>query len=170
MYADKENRMSRFANLKKVALAIFAIAMLSLLPAKARSATAAANVGEKQNTLLPQYDLSKEIKAQGTIEKIDNSGDTAPLGTHLQVETAKGAVDVHLGMLNLASRKALGLSQGESVTITGMMEDLGGNSVLLARILQTSSNIFVLRSRTGLPVRSLMLRGRSSTSNEKGGL
>ncbi|MGH9685422.1 MAG: hypothetical protein ACRD4S_17645 [Candidatus Acidiferrales bacterium] len=162
--------MSRFANLEKVTLAIFAIAMLGLLPAKAQNATAGTSAGEKQNTLLPQYDLSKEIKLHGTIEKIDNSGDTAPLGTHLQIETSQGIVDAHLGMLNLASRKALGLSQGESVTITGMMENLGGNSVLLARILQTSSNIFVLRTRTGLPVRSLLLHGRSSTGNDKGGL
>jgi hypothetical protein len=119
----------------------------------------------------PVYDLNKEIKIQGTIEKIGSSTNGAPVGSHVLVSTADGMIDVHLGASAAVSAKNLGLSTGQTIEITGMMAMMGGNSVLLARILTTSSHIYMLRNERGVPVRTLMPRGASSlSSSQKGAL
>src|SRR5271167_173060 len=68
----------------------------------------------------PVYDLSKEIKIQGTIEKIDTNTRGGLIGTHLLVMTPEGTVDVHLGASTAVSAKNLGISVGESINLTGM--------------------------------------------------
>lgn len=119
----------------------------------------------------PAYDINKEIKVEGTIEKIQSSGSGSSLGTHVLIQGPEGIVDVNLGASSAVSVKNLGLSVGENVNITGMMATVGGNSVLLARILTTSSHIYMLRNERGAPVRSLLPRGSSSAaSTQKGAL
>jgi hypothetical protein len=117
----------------------------------------------------PTYDLSKEIKIDGTIDKIETNSSGGPIGTHLLVISAQGVVDVHLGASAAVTAKNLGLTVGESIHVTGMMASLGGNSVLLARILTTSNHIYVLRNEHGAPIRSLMPRGAASSANSQKG-
>lgn len=117
----------------------------------------------------PVYDINKEIKVQGTIEKIGSNTSNSSLGSHLLVQTPEGVVDVNLGASVAVSAKNLGLSVGESINVTGMMATLGGNSVLLARILTTSNHIYMLRNERGAPVRSLLPRGASSSSSSQKG-
>lgn len=117
----------------------------------------------------PAYDLNKEIKIDGTIDKIETNTNGGPIGTHLLVISAQGVVDVHLGASMAVTAKNLGLSVGESVHVTGMMANVGGNSVLLARILTTSNHIYMLRNEHGAPIRSLMPRGAASSANSQKG-
>ena len=66
--------------------------------------------------------------------------------------------------------ESLGLTEGQRVTVIGMMAQVGGNSVLLARILTTPNRIIILRNEHGLPIRSLMPRGKSASEKPlKGG-
>ena len=117
------------------------------------------------------YDINKEIKIQGTIEKIVGGASGSFSGSHVLIQASDGIVDVNLGSSSAVSAKNLGLSVGENITITGMMATVGGNSVLLARILTTSNHIYMLRNERGAPVRSLLPRGASaSTSTQKGAL
>jgi hypothetical protein len=117
----------------------------------------------------PAYDLSKEIKIDGTIDKIETNSIGGPMGTHLLVISAQGVVDVHLGASAAVSAKNLGLTVGESIHVTGMMASVSGNSVLLARILTTSNHIYMLRNEHGAPIRSLMPRGAASSANSQKG-
>jgi|GEM_PF-1416007 len=112
----------------------------------------------KTNTMVPVYDMAKEVKVQGTIAKIDGFGASGPIGTHILIQTADGLVDAHLGFGPASSPKQLGLFVGQSVAVVGMMETVGNTSVLMARILTTPSHIFVLRNEHGLPIRGT-LRG-----------
>jgi hypothetical protein len=131
----------------------------SLLPLSANGQTAASSAQLSS----PIYDLNKEIKFQGTIDKIQSSTSGGPMGTHLLVLTRQGMVDVHLGASAAVSAKNLGLSVGESIDVTGMMAT--------ARILTTSNHIYMLRNERGVPIRSLTPRAASSsTSSEKGAL
>jgi hypothetical protein len=122
----------------------------------------------------PVYDTSKEIKLDGTIDKIETNTSAGPLGTHLLIVSAQGEVDVHLGASAAVTAKNLGLTMGESVHVTGMRATINGNSVMLARILTTSNHIYVLRNEHGVPIHSLMPRGAagsaSAASSQKGGL
>jgi len=142
-----------------------AIILLSaFLPSTTNAQSAATNSGLSA----PVYDVSKEIKIDGTIDKIENAS-VGPMGTHLLVITAQGVVDVHLGASTATSAKNLGLSVGQSIHVTGMMATISGNSVLLARILTTSDHIYVLRNERGVPAHSLMPRGAAASANSQKG-
>lgn len=133
---------------------VLALAFITAAPAKAQ--TAASSTGDaRTNTMLPVYDVAKEVKIQGTIQKIDNFGTNGPAGTHILMQTAQGVVDAHLGFGAASKPQYLGIAQGQSVTVTGMMEDVGGTNVLMARILTTPNHIFVLRNEHGIPVRGI---------------
>ncbi|MGH9757552.1 MAG: hypothetical protein ACRD4M_07420 [Candidatus Acidiferrales bacterium] len=128
-------------------------------PSSARSATAA---NSQSNAAITVYDLSREIVVQGNIQKIDTAGDRVPMGAHLLVETSTGLVDAHLGTLNAASLKLLGLYNGEAVSLTGITESENGNSVMLVRILNVAGRNFTLRNKNGLPLKSLVPRVAST--------
>lgn len=116
------------------------------------------------NTMVPAYDLTKEVRVQGTIAKIDGFGANGPIGTHILIQTTAGGVDAHLGFGSASSPKQLGIAVGQSVTVVGMMETIGGADVLLARILTTPSRIVVLRNEHGIPIRGVPRRdGRTKT-------
>lgn len=138
-----------------IALAcMLALALFTGAAASAQTgATPAADV--RTNTMLPSYDVTKEVKIQGTIQKIDTSGMNGLIGTQILIETASGVVDAHLGYGPASKASYLGISQGQTVTIVGMMQSVGNTNVLLARILTTSSRVFVLRNEHGIPVRVL---------------
>ena len=136
-----------------------------LLPLSANAQSAATSSAMTS----PLYDVNKEIKIDGTIDKIETNSSGGPIGTHLLVISAQGLVDVHLGASMAVTAKNLGLSVGESIHVTGMMANVGGNSVLLARILTTSNHIYMLRNEHGAPIRSLMPRGAASSANSQKG-
>jgi hypothetical protein len=118
----------------------------------------------------PVYDISKEIKVQGTIQQIEMLGPGGPLGTHVLIQTPQGVVDAHLGYRKATTAENLGLAVGQEIEITGMMANIGGNSVLLARLLTTPTHIFILRSEHGIPVRMQPRNGPPAAITAKGGL
>jgi hypothetical protein len=76
---------------------------------------------------------------------------------------------VHLGAANVA--KYLSLSQGHSVELVGVMANVNGRNVFLARKLSSDGKTFTLRSTKGVPARTLALpRSLSGASQNKGGL
>lgn len=148
---------------------VAAAGLLCGAPAKAQDTTATA-ASASADAIVSAYNLAKEVKIQGTIQKIDVAVPTGPMGTHILIQTAQGLVDAHLGHGPAAKPEYLGLSESQSVTVVGMMENFGANNVLLVRLLQTPTRIFVLRNEHGIPVRAIP-RGASSTANlQKGGL
>jgi hypothetical protein len=146
------------------------IGLLAAVPTHAQSAGASNATPSGSSEFSPVYDLTKEINIRGTIEKIETVTTPGALGTHLELQTAQGIIDAHLGAGAVANNKTLGLATGQSVSITGMMADIGGAPVFLARVLTTSNHIFILRNEHGIPARAIMPRGRSSSDNaQKGG-
>ena len=153
----------------RLLLPIVAAGLLCVAPL--RSQNAVSSTGTSQSTAdFSSYDLTKEIKVEGTIAKIDTTSANAPLGTHILVQTAQGLLDAHLGFGAAAKPDYLGIAEGENVTIVGMMEDVGGNSILLTRILTTPSRIFLLRNERGVAVRAVPRRSSSAIKTQKGGL
>ena len=142
-----------FISISVTALLI-AVTSLTGVPAHAQTAaTPAADV--RTNTMVPSYDVTKEVKVQGTIQKIDNTGGNGVTGTQILIQTANGVVDAHLGFGAAAKPSSLGIAEGQTVTVVGMMQTMGSNNVLLARILTTANHIFVLRNEHGIPVRAI---------------
>ena len=147
----------------KLFITLLILGFIAAAPAKAQ--TVASSAGDATtNTMAPVYDVTKEVKVQGTIQKIDDAGTSGPSGTHIMVQTAQGVVDAHLGFGAASKPEYLGIAQGQSVTLTGMMQSFDGANVLMARILTTSNHIFVLRNEHGIPVRAIP-RGSSRTKS-----
>lgn len=133
--------------------AIFASALILSASAAGSLAAQTTPSPTTRNTMVTAYDMSKEVKVQGVIEKINGFGNDGPIGTHILIQTASGVIDAHLGFGSAASSKNLGISVGQNVTVVGMMETVGSGSVLMARILTTPSRVIVLRNEHGIPVR-----------------
>src|SRR5580700_9127270 len=99
------------------------------------------------------YDLKKEIKVHGTITKIEMGGTRNRIHARLSIESERGVVSVQLGYGRPADPGYLGISIGQPVEVTGMMEKVGPSAVLLARIVTTSDRIALLRNECGIPLR-----------------
>jgi hypothetical protein len=138
----------------KLFITLLILGFIAAAPAKAQTSGSSA-ADARTNTMAPVYDVTKEVKVQGTIQKIDDFGTNGPVGTHIMVQTAQGVVDAHLGFGAASKPEYLGIAQGQSVTLTGMMQSFDGANVLMARILTTSNHIFVLRNEHGIPVRAI---------------
>ncbi|HWG57612.1 MAG TPA: hypothetical protein VN661_01045 [Candidatus Acidoferrales bacterium] len=135
------------------AMAALSLCMAMVLPA----APLLARQAPRRSNALPAYDLSKELKVRGTIGRIStrsSSADGLP-GTHLLLHTDRGTLDAHLGWGFSVRAERMRLKAGQPVVLTGMMTRYNGRSVLVVRILTTSSHIYVLRNERGLPVRAL---------------
>jgi hypothetical protein len=163
-----EMRMNR-DQMWRLFLRVLAAGLLCAAPARAQNAASSTGTSESTSNS-PSYDSTREIKVEGAIVKIDTTSANAPLGTHILVQTAQGLVDAHLGFGPAAKPDYLGIAEGQSVTIVGMMEDVGGNSILLTRILTTPSRIFLLRNERGVAVRAIPRRSSSAMMTQKGGL
>lgn len=154
----------------KLFLPVLVAGTIFILPAKAQTSSAAAASSTQAKTVKAGYDLAKEVKIEGVIEKIDATSANTPMGTHILVLTPQGEVDAHLGFGVAAKPTRLGIEEGQTVTVQGMMESLGDNQVLLARLLTTPSHIFVLRNEHGIPVRGATNNNANSAPTQKGGL
>jgi hypothetical protein len=153
----------------KLLLPALAAGLIFILPAKAQS-TPAATSSSQASTIKASYNLANEIKIQGTIEKIDTTGTIVPMGTHILIQTPQGVIDAQLGFGAAAKPSRLGIAEGQSVTVVGMMESIGNGQVLLARLLTTSDHIFVLRNEHGIPVRAVPSGNPLAARTQKGGL
>lgn len=165
--------MRRYRFLNLVFAAAIGAGLLSMPSAKAQSGASSAATVSATNQVFPAriYNVSKEIKIQGTIQSIHASTSGILTGTHVQIETTNGLVDAHLSVSPNVNAKTLDLSTGESIEVTGMMATEGGSNVLLARILTTPSRIFILRNERGVPIRGVPSRASSaSAKTAKGGL
>jgi hypothetical protein len=161
----------KFGNLTFAAA--MAVVLFSTPGAKAQSAASSAATVSATNQVFPAriYNVSKEIKVQGTIQSIQASTSGVLSGTHVQIETTNGVVDAHLSVTPNVNAKTLDLSTGETIEVTGMMATEGGSNVLLARILTTPSRIFILRNERGVPIRAVPSRATSAAAKTaKGGL
>jgi hypothetical protein len=167
----KEKVMIRKRSQKFLFVCALAASLFLIPSANAQSESSSATQQTAiASTDAPVYDMSKEIKVQGTIQQIEMLGPGGPLGTHVLIQTPQGVVDAHLGYRKATTAENLGLTVGQEIQITGMMANIGSNSVLLARILTTPTHIFILRSEHGIPVRMLPKGSSAAANTSKGGL
>jgi len=120
------------------------------------------------------YDVSKDVSVQGTVLKYTENSQTAPIGTHVLVQTASGNVDVHLGDARVLHLAKMTISQGASVRFIGQTRAIGANSIFLARVVQLGTQVLAVRTERGLPVgKGAVLANKallaSAQANEKGG-
>jgi len=107
------------------------------------------------------YDVSREVSLQGTVVSFAENSATAPLGSHVVIQTASGQVDVHLGDARLLKANHFALAAGDSVRVVGENVPYATGSQFFARILQKGNQTLALRSARGFPLRPASKAGKS---------
>lgn len=125
---------------------------------------------QSQISFAPQYRVASEVRLWGTIIRIEPNGAIAAMGSRIMIQTARGAVEVDLGFGRWDSAASLGLSTGELVSVTGVMQNSGGVPILLARILGTPTRVAILRNEHGIPTRAARPESASIGSAARGNI
>jgi hypothetical protein len=99
------------------------------------------------------YQLSRETALQGAVISFTTNSQGSPAGAHVTIQTASGAVDVHLGNANLLAASHFTLSPGDTVRVVGETIVTGKSSQFLARIIQKGGQSLTVRSVRGFPLR-----------------
>ena len=152
-------------------VAFLAVAAWVVVPASAqRQGASAAAVKPRPGS----YDIAKDVSVQGTVLKYTENSQTAPIGTHVLVQTASGVVDVHLGDARVLHLAKMTITPGANIRFIGQSRAIGTNSIFLARLVQMGTQILAVRTEHGLPLGSgAVLANKSmlasAQANDKGG-
>ena len=105
------------------------------------------------------YDTTRETVVEGTVLSYTAKSATPPVGTHLILQTAAGAIDVHLGAASFLEANHFSLAKGDSVKVVGVSSASRQGTVFLVRVIQKGGQSLVLRTAKGAPLS--LARGRS---------
>ena len=98
------------------------------------------------------YDLHREAMLIGTVVSYTKGSATAPIGPRATIRTSGGNVDVHLGNAEQMKVNDIFVAPGDSVRITGVMQNYGNGDIFIARVLQKGNQTVTLRSLHGIPL------------------
>jgi len=104
------------------------------------------------------YQVANDVSVQGTVLKYTENSTSAPIGTHVLLQTASGNVDVHLGDGRMLKAAKLTLSDGAAVRFVGQNRSIGNSSVFLARLVQVGAQVVAVRSTRGALLSPALVR------------
>src|ERR1700758_4907903 len=100
----------------------------------------------------PHYDVTREITIGGTVLGVlSRPAPDITWGFHLLIATVTGTVDASLGRWGLQSN-VLSLIDGKQVEVLGVMNNVNGKQVFLARTVKVDGKTYVIRNAQGVPV------------------
>ena len=141
---------------------LFSSLTLPLTAQSAKDSHATASVGLA-------YDKAQEITLAGTVSSVVTKPSAGMMmGSHLLVATSSGTIDASLGRFALLGKNELANSAGQPVAITGVMKDLKGQHVFLARTVKLADQIFTIRNEHGVLVNPHSAERATEKSAEKG--
>jgi len=102
----------------------------------------------------PSYDLATETTVRGVVQEVQEfhcpvSGD---LGTHLILQTANGAIQVHVAPERFLRGNGLNFAKGDQVEVVGSRCNYKGADTLIARKISRGNETFAFRQASGKPV------------------
>jgi hypothetical protein len=89
---------------------------------------------------------------EGTVLSYSGEAATPPIGAHIVVQTASGAIDVHLGPASYLQANHFSLTEGDSVKVVGVNSATRQGSVFLVRVIQKGGQSLALRTAKGAPL------------------
>jgi hypothetical protein len=98
------------------------------------------------------YDATQETVLEGTVLSYLAESATPPIGAHLHLQTASGAVDLHLGGASYLQANHFSLQKGDSVRVVGVNSATREGSVFLVRVIQKGGQSLNLRTPQGTPL------------------
>jgi hypothetical protein len=98
------------------------------------------------------YDATRETVVEGTVLSYTAESLTPPIGAHLVLQTAAGAIDVHLGAASFLQANHFSVAKGDSVRVVGVSSATRQGTVFLVRVIQKAGQSLVLRTAHGAPL------------------
>jgi hypothetical protein len=100
------------------------------------------------------YNTATVTTVQGTVKSISyplaKKGRSS--GTHLELASASGLLDVHLGPSWYLREKGLSLIVGDKIEVTGSKVTQLGKAAIIAKSVTKEGNTLLLRNDSGIPV------------------
>ncbi len=108
----------------------------------------------KQNVETVKYDVATETTLKGTVEEIKefDCPVSGTVGTHLELRTSDGLVEVHLAPAAFLKDFGIVINQGDKVEVIGSKVQLNGTATILARQVTSNSGIYTFRNPQGRPL------------------
>jgi len=135
----------------RVRIAAF-FSVLLLLPGNAVWAQQLANRPRQPAMRTLAYDATQETVVEGTVLSYTAESAIPPIGAHLILQTASGAIDIHLGAARFLQANNFSLAKGDSVRVVGASSDTRQGAVFLVRVIQKGGQSLVLRTANGAPL------------------
>src|SRR6266404_5043989 len=98
------------------------------------------------------YNATQETMIEGTVLSYSAESATPPMGAHVVLQTASGAIDVHLGATSYLEANHFSLARGDSVRVVGVNSATRQGSVFLVRVIQKGGQSLILRTAKGTPL------------------
>ena len=98
------------------------------------------------------YDATQETVMEGTVLSYSAEAATPPIGAHIQLQTASGTLDVHLGAASYLEANHFSLAKGDSVRVVGVNSTTRRGSAFLVRVIQKGGQSLALRTAKGAPL------------------
>lgn len=98
------------------------------------------------------YDATKEIVVEGTVLSYTAEAATPPIGAHVQLQTASGTMDIHLGTASYLEANHFSLAKGDSVRVVGASSATRQGTIFLVRLIQKGGQSLALRTAKGAPL------------------
>jgi DNA/RNA endonuclease YhcR with UshA esterase domain len=103
--------------------------------------------GQKMSAL--KYDKSSEVKVKGVIDDVRTDTDNT---VHLTLKNDKGSLDVAVAPEKFLKEMEIAFAKGDTVEVLGSQLKADGTPVLLAREVNRSGDVMMMRDETGNPV------------------
>lgn len=115
------------------------------------------------------YDISKEIKLNGTVSSVlAKPSPGMLLSSHLLFATASGAVDASMGRFALLGKNTLSITPGQYVEVTGVIASLKGQQVWLTCIVKVDYQVYTIGNKRGFALSPQARDRLSQSAGQKG--
>ena len=98
------------------------------------------------------YNPANEVLVKGVVGKIRDLAcpvSEGEMGSHLMLNTAEGAVTIHLAPGRILRSQEITFAPGDQVAVVGSKVRIQGSADVIAREITRGNEIFVMRDREG---------------------
>ena len=114
------------------------------------------------------YDAIHETVVEGTVLSYTAESATPPIGAHFVLQTAAGAIDVHLGAASFLQANRFSLAKGDSVRVVGVSSATRQGAIFLVRVIQKGGQSLVVRTANGAPLSLARAPGAQEAKQQDG--
>jgi hypothetical protein len=98
------------------------------------------------------YNPKTETTVSGTVEQVRTISRGAGWGgTHLDLKTGTGTLDIHVGPSRYVASKGFTFAKGDKIEVTGSKVSFHEHDAIIAREIKIGGKVLTLRNDQGIP-------------------